>query len=241
MATKYLDYAGLSTYDRLIKQLIDTYGREIDVSIDNTTYALTVTLLDANGNTLSTGTIDLPLESVVVNGSYDSTNQRIVLTLVNGGTINIPVADLVSGLATQSDLDSLEDRVEDAEGDIANLQTTVGGHTTTINNILANYVSKANVDQIIQGNKTFSNDVQVGDLTNGVALYGRNSAAFSGRNASGQTAATAISTPSSFLFNIGGTNYYRFGVGGAVSSPATLLSDLDVTSITTSEINALFS
>lgn len=238
---KYLDYAGLSTYDGLIKQLIATYGKSIEVSVNTTTYVLTVNLKDAGGNVLSTGTVDLPLESVVVNGTYDSTNQRIVLTLVNGGTINIPVADLVSGLASQTDLDAVEGRVGDLEGDYTQLDTVVGGHTTSINNIVANYVSKANVDQTIQGNKTFSNNVQVGDTTNGTALYGRNSAAFSGRNASGQTEATAISTPSSFLFNIGGTNYYRFGVGGSVSAPATLLSDLDVASITTSEINALFS
>ena len=43
MSTKYLDLTGLSTYDSLIKQLIDTYGKEIDVSIDNSTYVMTIT------------------------------------------------------------------------------------------------------------------------------------------------------------------------------------------------------
>lgn len=40
--------------------------------------------------------VDLPLESVVVNGSYDSTNKKIILTLQNGNTIEFSVADLVS-------------------------------------------------------------------------------------------------------------------------------------------------
>lgn len=78
------------------------YGASIGVSINTTDYKITTTLLDQDGNTLGTPqVIDLPLESVVVNGSYDSTNKKIVLTLQNGNTIDIPVGDLVSGLQTE--------------------------------------------------------------------------------------------------------------------------------------------
>ena len=59
---------------------IDETGNKIDVSINNTTYVMTITLKDKNNVTLSTGTVDLPLESVVVSGSYDSVNKKIVLT-----------------------------------------------------------------------------------------------------------------------------------------------------------------
>lgn len=78
------------------------YGASFALSIDSSTYVVTATLKDQDGNTLGTAqTIDLPLESVVVNGSYDSTNKKIVLTLQSGSTIDIPVADLVAGLQTE--------------------------------------------------------------------------------------------------------------------------------------------
>ena len=78
------------------------YGASITVSIDSTDYKITTTLKDQDGNTLGTAqVIDLPLESVVVNGTYDAQNKKIVLTLENGNTIDIPVGDLVAGLQTE--------------------------------------------------------------------------------------------------------------------------------------------
>lgn len=78
------------------------YGASFTASINTTTYVMTLTLKDQDGNTLGTAqTIDLPLESVVVNGSYDSTNKKIVLTLQGGSTIDIPVGDLVAGLQSE--------------------------------------------------------------------------------------------------------------------------------------------
>lgn len=78
------------------------YGASIAVSINTTDYKVTTTLKDQDGNTLGAAqVIDLPLESVVVNGSYDNTNKKIVLTLQNGNTIDIPVADLVAGLQSE--------------------------------------------------------------------------------------------------------------------------------------------
>ena len=78
------------------------YGASITVSVNTTDYKVTTTLKDQDGNTLGTAqVIDLPLESVVVNGSYDNTNKKIILTLQNGNTIDIPVADLVAGLQSE--------------------------------------------------------------------------------------------------------------------------------------------
>lgn len=84
-----------------VNALPDTikYGSSIDLSIDSTTYIVTAQLKDQNGNNLGTAkTIDLPLESVVVSGSYDATNKKVILTLKDGSTIDFSVADLVSGL-----------------------------------------------------------------------------------------------------------------------------------------------
>lgn len=83
------------------------YAKSFTLSINSTTYVLTATLKDQDGNTLgSAQTVDLPLETMVVNGSYDSDTKKIILTLQNGQTIEFSVADLVSGLQTEITNDS---------------------------------------------------------------------------------------------------------------------------------------
>lgn len=78
------------------------YGASVTVSLNQTDYKLTITLKDQDGNTLGTAqTVDFPIESVVVGGSYDATNKKVVLELKNGDTIEFSVADLVSGLQTE--------------------------------------------------------------------------------------------------------------------------------------------
>ena len=78
------------------------YWASITVSVDTTDYKITTTLKDQDWNTLGTAqVIDLPLESVVVSGSYDSQTKKIILTLQNGNTIEFSVADLVSWLQSE--------------------------------------------------------------------------------------------------------------------------------------------
>ena len=79
------------------------YGASLEMTVDSDTYIITTVLKDQNGNTLGqTQTIDLPLESVVVSGRYDTATKTIILTLKGGSTISIPVGDLVSGLESES-------------------------------------------------------------------------------------------------------------------------------------------
>ena len=78
------------------------YAAALSLTIDSSTFVVTGQLKDQNGDNLGTAqTIDLPLESVVVGGSYNSQTQKVVLTLQNGNTIEFSVADLVSGLQTE--------------------------------------------------------------------------------------------------------------------------------------------
>lgn len=81
--------------------LANKTGNKIELELNTTNYVMTITLKNEFGTTISTSTIDLPLESVIVNGSYDSTNKQIILYLQNGNTINIPVGDLISGLQAE--------------------------------------------------------------------------------------------------------------------------------------------
>lgn len=78
------------------------YAASLSLSINSSTFVVTGQLKDQDGNNLGTAqTIDLPLESVVVNGSYNSQTKKVVLTLQNGNTIEFSVADLVAGLQTE--------------------------------------------------------------------------------------------------------------------------------------------
>ena len=94
------------------------YAAALSLTINSSTYVVTGQLKDQDGNNIgSAQTIDLPLESVVVSGSYDSTNKKIVLTLQSGSTIDIPVGDLVAGLQTEitSSNKLASDLVDDSE------------------------------------------------------------------------------------------------------------------------------
>lgn len=77
------------------------YASSFDMSLSQTDYKLTITLKDQDGTTLTSKVVDFPIESVVVSGSYDSVNKKIVLTLQSGSTIDIPVGDLISGLQSE--------------------------------------------------------------------------------------------------------------------------------------------
>lgn len=87
-----------------VSALPDTtkYAAALSLTINSSTYVITGQLKDQNGDNLGTAqTIDLPLESVVVGGSYNNQTKKVVLTLQNGNTIEFSVADLVSGLQTE--------------------------------------------------------------------------------------------------------------------------------------------
>lgn len=81
-------------------------GTNLGVSIDNTTYVMTIELKNTAGDVISTGSVDLPLESMVIGASYDDSTKEIVLTLQSGEEVKFSVADLVSGLVSQSTFDT---------------------------------------------------------------------------------------------------------------------------------------
>lgn len=91
---------------------ISIVGNTISSSYQNTTYTLNVSMsastyvltisLTSNTGAEQIKTVDLPLETMVVSGSYDDQNQKLVLELKNGEEIEIPIGDLVDGLASTS-------------------------------------------------------------------------------------------------------------------------------------------
>ena len=152
-------------------------GTTIDLSVDTTNYKITAQLKNSSGTVLSSDEVDLPLESVVVSGKYDSTNKKVVLTLQNGSTISFSVADLVSGLVNQSALDTtnanvtnLTTRVSTNETNITNLQNDKA-NTSDLNNYLP---LTAGEEKTITGNLYVKNSSGNGNIIvgNGSCLLG---------------------------------------------------------------------
>lgn len=80
----------------------DGKAADLKAEIDSSTYVLTLQLKDSAGNLIGNErTIDLPLETMVVDGEYDPQTQKIKLELKNGNYVEFSVADLVSGLQTE--------------------------------------------------------------------------------------------------------------------------------------------
>ena len=81
---------------------INTAVGSLALSLDPSDYKLTLSGTKVDGTTFTVSdVVDLPLESVVVNGSYDDATKKVVLTLQNGSTVEFSVADLISGLQSE--------------------------------------------------------------------------------------------------------------------------------------------
>lgn len=75
-------------------------GTDIELSIDTTTYVMTINLKNASGTVVSTATVDFPIESMVVNASY--AGGTLTLTLQNGTTLDVDISAMISGLVPET-------------------------------------------------------------------------------------------------------------------------------------------
>ena len=119
--------------------LITETGSQINLNVNSTNYQITAILKDKNGNVIYTSNaIDLPIESMIVNARYDNATKEIVLTLQNGNTLRISVADLVSGLVSETQLQT----------------------------ILANYYNKTEVDNLLSNltGRVLTNEEDIADI-----------------------------------------------------------------------------
>lgn len=128
----------------------------IDLTINSSTYVVTLQCKDVDGNNLGNAkTIDLPLETVVISGAYDSTNKKVILTLQDGSTIEFSVADLVSGLQTELNSSNKLDADYIKDG------VTNKVFTATEKAKIDNSVQKTG-DEDVYGLKTFDQRPKVG-------------------------------------------------------------------------------
>lgn len=91
-----------SVYNKIVELVngisvqVDGLGATADLSVDEN-YVLTVTLKNADGDILSTSSVDLPIESFIVSAIYDKEQKAIIFTLQSGETLTVPIDDIMSG------------------------------------------------------------------------------------------------------------------------------------------------
>lgn len=124
--------------NNVIKAALDLKGDAssvadtIELSIDSNTYEVQAKLKKSNTLIAESNKIDLPLETMVVGGSYDSQTKKVVLTLKNGQTVEFSVEDLVEGLAPSDHTHTLSD-ITDYKP-IADGGTLTDGATVNVQN-----------------------------------------------------------------------------------------------------------
>ena len=146
-------------------------GSTIELTMNSSTYVVTLNLKNADGDTISTGSIDLPIESVVVSGSYDSANKKVVLTLQNGSTVEFSVADLVAGLVSTTDYatSSVGGVIKVGQYNIGisstgNLQSTTSTYAQYQSADNKTFIGKGTLENVITGKELVSKSVN--NLTN---------------------------------------------------------------------------
>lgn len=115
-------------------------GAKVEIVFNSSTYEMSIQLYDSDDNLLyESSTIDLPLETMVVDGEYDSTTKEIVLTLDNGNTIRFSVSDLVSGLVSESQLAQALAAYATknyVDGQISAVNVTISSLSTKVDNMI---------------------------------------------------------------------------------------------------------
>ena len=106
----------LSYYDERLKEYISsTYGSDMTVEWEpmedgKNPFKLKISLKSRQGTELFSTIVDFPLEQTVISGEYKADNKSLVLYFRDGTYTEIPVDELIEGLATYEDLSKKADR-----------------------------------------------------------------------------------------------------------------------------------
>jgi hypothetical protein len=144
--------------------LITETGNKLDLTIDSTTYIMTLKLKDKDDNVLSTGSVDLPIESMIINVTYNNDNEKLTFTLQNGSVIDVPLDSLISGLVNETDLkDTLENVIAGKNLETANNKVNLVNENSTDTqypSAKCTYEIKNNLDRLKD------NVLEVGEASN---------------------------------------------------------------------------
>lgn len=151
------DVSNLTNYT-----LKDDVGHELAVSIDPITYVMTLQLKNEAGDVISSGSVDLPLETMVIGATY--LGGVLTLTLKNGQTVNVDISALISGLVP----DTRKVNGKALSADITLSASDVNAYSKTeADNLLA---EKANASDLAAKADASEIPSKLSDLTNDLDL-----------------------------------------------------------------------
>lgn len=109
-----VDYPSEVVNLAFMNELRKHIGAGVRFSMDPTTYIVSIDVVNIDGQVIYHTELDLPLENIVVSGTYQ--DGKIIFTLQNGNTIEVPVANMVNGLVTEAkhkaDIDDINRKVD---------------------------------------------------------------------------------------------------------------------------------
>lgn len=169
--------------------LISGTGAVVELDIDTTSYLMTLNLKNANGEVLSSDTIDFPLETMVVNASYKK--GTLTLVLKNGNTLDIDISSIIDGLVNSTEFDDLKNEVantksllatetSDRESADQELQSKIDQQEIAINSLTNSKLDNVTIEGGTN-NGTIKVTKKIGDATvttDNIPITGLGSAAF---------------------------------------------------------------
>lgn len=181
-------------------------GTDIELTVD-ADYKMTLNLKNSAGTVVSTATVDLPIESLVMNATY--ANGTLTLTLQNGTEVDVDISALISGLVPDTrtingkNLKSNVTLTQDDIGNGATYKRVKSGGDITINADGTITVNKV-------GGKTADEIGKVKDVTlNGTSVLGTDGTA---SLVIDDLTSEYTSVTASVSKAISGTTYYGFNV-----------------------------
>lgn len=152
--------------NKVVKAAIDLKGDAsavpdaITLTLNPNTFEITAAIKHGNTTIATSQTIDLPLETMVVGGSYDSQTKKVVLTLKNSQTVEFSVADLVSGLANAVHTHTKSDIT-----DFPTLGTAAALNVAESGNAGSSEVVKGNDTRLTDARTPVSHTHSIADIT----------------------------------------------------------------------------
>ena len=129
--TGYYHAMNLGYFNLYMENLKGHIGAGVNIKLDPQTYEFYIEILDVWGNVIfTTPKIDLPLEEMIVDVRYE--DGKLKLILKNGNVTEVPVDNIVGGLATDEELlreaKKLDDKINALfEEYIEDINELVGG------------------------------------------------------------------------------------------------------------------
>lgn len=142
-----------------VKTYLEGYGNIIRLSMNTSTYVLTVQLKHGD-DVISYSTVDLPIESMVVSARYDADTKKLILVLQSGQEVEVPISQLISGLVPDSRKIAGIDLADDIN--VAELQTALNVEDGANKTVIDTSISSSSTDTSVPSSKavkTYVDDI----------------------------------------------------------------------------------